>query len=939
MMNQVLASVKDVLLTLSPNESQARRLIDKVLNGSNTLTQPKKLYSALKAISHAIGRNKGSDPMSRLAAAVMQMARAHNYQAGIGEYDGVGEAATAKYQKKNPTIEQRSNAFTQDALTLSGQGGVKLGAAAGVADAASVGVNLGVNLSRTNMLLNDFDTDLLHIKKRQVAVSLSAIGRVGNLSKALQTANVNGSLDLKVLRGSMVEGQKVKDVVNYTIMHAREGGDVLSPKLTPSRSELKSLTNFSTRGVAGTLAGFVRGVKSRLWNGQTADRQPALNTHKLLKGGTPSLFLVKDNSLLKGIAECASLQKLLDDAYGVMHPRELPDSFMPVVGDAAWFEVEGNFSGNATALKIDLGHDVTISGGGAALSLACTHRELPYKLWKAPHTALQALSDGNIDVKRDLLQQVRTADPSIAGYLDKIRNLGLRHLKQDIDTFESLANQLLSMRGVIWGGDSSPVLRKHAQEHFDRGLETLQDTFKLNPSELMDLTAASGDRLESTLARCWNRLSLGHALKSLTTPESQQETFKVLGQRINAPRVLMAPTHLYHASSLQLDATLLRSRKIASLTVTLPGIQYGNPTSAAEASLPSLGHLSATLTHDTVSQHPNLVRNGKFLTANLSATHLPGLRVMDKVAQAIAVQIVKQLQPETDAKPLSENEHAALVGSISATLTTGIANPVKGEVAASAGISRQFEVGLQQSGQGEPWRLCYFQSSNVESRSASIKNDVSIATGLGGSVGLQAGTSTLGNVVRPPILGSAPSYHILQWPRFAQALSDVTGSGTLDDEKTVLEKLRKHDVASMYFSNDAILDQLELMRKLKQDKEASTDVFGRLARLPHNAEQYSTFAASGLNAEDLQRRINYAWRTTKDTDMERRLKYFTTHAAGRELLQEYAHGMVQLAAMKGRASMLEANVDNRAMKASIQNCAGDKVAVDLSQPNRTPLPR
>lgn len=936
-MNEVLSSVKNVLRTLNPNESKAGRLIDRTLK-DKTLAEPKKLYSALKDISHAIGRNKGNEHLQFLAAAVMQMARAQNYQVGISEYDSVGEAATAKYQKKNPTIELRSNAFAQDVQTLGAHGGVKLGADAGVADAASAGVNLGVSLSRTKMLLNDFDTDVLHINKKQIAVSLSAIGTVGELSKDLQTANLSGALDLKMIRGAMVEGQKVKDVVNYTIMHAREGGDVHSPTLKPNKSELKSLANLSTRGVTATLAGVVRGLKSRLWNAQTADRQTALNSHKLLKGGTPSLFLVKDNSLLKGIPGCIELQKQLDDAYGAMRLRKRPDSFKPVVGDAAWFEVEGNFSGNATALKIDLGHDVTIAGGGVALSLAATHRKLPYKLWMAPHVALQALSDGNTNFKRDLLQQVRTADPSIADYLDKIQNSGLRQLSRDIQTFEELAHELLSMQGVIRGGDSSSVLREHAQNHFDRGLKTLKNTFKLKPFELKGLDADS-ERLEPTLARCWNRLSLGHAIKSLDTHESQEPLQVQLGQRINEPNILMAPTHLYHASSLQLEATLLRSRKIGSLTVTLPGIQYGNPTSSAGASLPSLGHLSATLTHDTISQHPNLVRNGKFLTADLSATHLPGLRVMDTVAHNIAVLIVKQLQPGTDAKQLSENEHAALVGSISATLMAGLANPVKSEVGTSASISRQFEVGLQQSGPGEPWRLCYFQSSNVESRASGIKGAVSMATGLGGNVGLQVGTSTTSNVVRPPILGSAPSYHILQLPRFAQALCDATGSSTLDDEKTVFEKLRTHDVASMYFSNDAILDQLDLMHKLKQDKKASTDVFGRLALLPQNKDQYATFATSGLNATDLQRKINDARKITKDTDMDRRLKYFTTDEGGRELLQEYASGMVQLAVMKGRASMLEANMDKRAMKASIQDSAGDKVAMDLSLPNRTPTPR
>ncbi|CAI8759267.1 hypothetical protein [Pseudomonas zeae] len=307
-MNEVLNGIKNALRKLDLCENKAIQLIDKTLEGE-TMKSNKALYGALKDISRAIERSSSHNDNRRLGAAVMQMARAHNYQTGMIEYDEVGRAATATQFRKNSTIEKRSNAFTQTTLSLGVKGGPKLGASAGVADAASLSASLGVNATKTNMLFHDYDTDFLFIKKGQVAVSLSSVGKVGSLAKTLQAATLSGSIEAKGLRGFMVEGQKANDVLSYSVMHAREGGDSLSPKLAPSKYDLKSLANTATLGITSTLTGLTRRVKGWLSDGQVVDRQIALNTHKIIKGGTPSLFLVRDNSLLKGIRGCEDLQK------------------------------------------------------------------------------------------------------------------------------------------------------------------------------------------------------------------------------------------------------------------------------------------------------------------------------------------------------------------------------------------------------------------------------------------------------------------------------------------------------------------------------------------------------------------------------------------------------------------------------------------------------
>ncbi|WP_414925778.1 hypothetical protein [Pseudomonas zeae] len=350
------------------------------------------------------------------------------------------------------------------------------------------------------------------------------------------------------------------------------------------------------------------------------------------------------------------------------------------------------------------------------------------------------------------------------------------------------------------------MLKAHAQHHFDQTLKILQDTFKLDTSELKDLVAHS-DQLELTLARCWNRLSLAHAQISVYTNLSetnpttveQLNELEVLDGRIKHPNVLMAPTHLYHASSLQHEVTLLRWRLNTTFTLSLPGISGGTAASAM-FTIPSVGHLSATVTQDWVSQHSSLVRNGQFMTFNLSSTHIPGLVVMDKAAQMIAVKIADHLQPGTDAKQLNKNEHAAIAGSLSANLMTGLTDSVNGSINGSGSVSREFEVGFLRSEKGEQWRMCYFQSSNIDSSSAGVNGEVGIAAGFGASLGLQTSVGSMNNVVRPPILGSAPSFHILQLPRFTQALCKLPGGSLLDDDKAVFEKLRDHDVAVMYFS-------------------------------------------------------------------------------------------------------------------------------------------
>ncbi|CAI8759568.1 hypothetical protein EMIT0P265_190009 [Pseudomonas zeae] len=63
--------------------------------------------------------------------------------------------------------------------------------------------------------------------------------------------------------------------------------------------------------------------------------------------------------------------------------------------------------------------------------------------------------------------------------------------------------------------------------------------------------------------------------------------------------------------------------------------------------------------------------------------------------------------------------------------------------------------------------------------------------------------------------------------------------------------------------------------------------------------------------------------------MEKRLEYFTTDAQGRELLQEYASAMTQLASLKSRATMSFPGAHGGAMKPFIENFAGVKQPVRM----------
>ncbi|MBB6155195.1 hypothetical protein HDC30_002418 [Pseudomonas sp. JAI115] len=926
MMKELLLGVKSALQTLSPNAVKAASLIDKTLNATQLKDSPK-LYGSLKDISQAIAGADGSESMQRLAGAVMQMARTHNYQAGVGEYDQSAKTATARYLEKNPTLETRSNAFHQHTLKFGGGGGPKWGVAMGALEGGAVDLKVDVNLSKTNMLLHDFDRDNLYIKKGQGALSVLVLAALGKVCNIFSAGKVSGGIDMKGLRGCLFDGKKAEDVVGYSMMHEREGGGSFSPALNPGKKKLTKLANLSTRGMSGMLNRFVNSATSRLWSGPAGDRQVSLNTHKLIKGGVPELFLVKDNSLLKGIAACRSLQEQLDQAYGNLPRRELPDSLKPIVGDASWYEYEGSAALSGNLLELGSADtEATSSLVEVAGSQVFSHRSLPFKLWMAPHAVLQVLSDGDDVTRRELLDQVRTADASVSGYLDKIEREGVSQLQRDMDTFESLAHTLLSAQGVIRGGDSSALLKTHARHHFGRDLKTLSDTFLLQPEELKGL-AVNSDRLELTLARCWNRLSLGHAQASLIPGDTTRVALERLDQQIKAPNVLMAPTYLYHGASLQMETTLKRWRSNTAFSVALPSLSLGSgPT--VQAGLASAGSLNFAVTYDKVSQHSNLVRNGKFATFNVAATHLPAMGCMDTLARFIAIKIAEQVQKDGDRKPMTEYEHAAFVASMTSTLATGLVAPAAGALGVSAGISRQFEVGMHRSDKGEPWRLCYFQASNVENRSMGIDGQIGFAAGAGGSVGLRAGLSSAVNVVRPPILGSAPSFHVLQLQCFTDALCS-TPDGALDSEKVVFDTLRNQDVASMYFSNDAILDQLQWMQALKQDRQAPADVLGRLVRLDHNDKQYDTFARSGLNAQVLDRYLREACEATQGATMEKRLEYFTTHEQGRALLQEYAKGMVQLAAMKGRATFLRGEAHGGALNGSIVDAKGQKHALLL----------
>lgn len=921
-LNDVLVAVRVALSTqkrLDNTKSAAQ--IKKILDGD---VKYKNLTHALKDLSSAIANESSNETTQRLAAAVMMMAWAHNFQNGIAKYDNDGEESTSRYLKANSMLDRRTNASVANSVSMTADLGVSFGASVVLADAASFKVGLTVAGSKTDSVTRDLDGDALLTKLARASIAASVMGDVGELAGTSRLAQLGGSLGLKGTRGSLFDGTKTGAVVNYAIMHQREGGKRLSAQLSPTRRDLKERGNIVTRGVAGKLSSLVRKAYS-MQDVFLSDSHTELNTHKLIKGSNPRSYLVGAQSILKGISEYAHLQQILDCAYDTRLRGDLPKSLSPIVLDGDWIDIEAEGSANVDVLRANLGEYGTVTGINASVTGDLIHRWLPYRLWSAPHTALDKVSGGSTQSKEMLLDQVREIDPSVVRYLDRRRGQDIRLLEHDLDVLEEHANTLLSARGIVNGKASPAVLKRHARTLFNQSLAAFEHTFSLGECEYKDIKPES-ERLEHILARCWNRISLGYAQAMLETKAQDEPNLEALGKRIKDPAIVMARTHLYHAASIQLKATPRRLRAQSAFTLTLPGVEAGAD-KIAQVKIPSLGNLSATVYQDTVSHHSNFLRNGEFRTIDVSATHLPGLGMMDKVAYAIVKCLMDRIYPGNDGQQLHTTERAALVASLSAALGSGSANPASGQIDASMDIARQFEIVLQRSEKSEPWRLSYFQSSIIENRSASAQAEGKWAMGVGGSAGLNSAIGRATQLVSPLILGSSPSTHILQLAIVKDTLLDEQGN--LSAEKTTFDGLRNSDFAPMFFTNNAVLDVLDLMYKVKAGRDAKADVLGRLARLVHNTTQYSEYRSAGIQADELQIKIQTSRRITSSQNQEDRLRYFTTTNTGRALLEEYTYGISKFANMKDRASYLHSPTDKWGYKATILTASGKECDVQI----------
>lgn len=925
-LKQVLGGVRQAIGQLSPQArgpSHAQRVIDKaqrdLIQGGGA-----QAYDVLKHVGHAIEHEARTPEMKRLGAAVIQMARVQNYQQGIARYDDDAQAATQRVLKANPTLESRSGAYSLQQSTLGANGGATVGFAAGPFEGATAGGGAGLRLDRSAMLANDEDTDLLYVTRHQATGTVKGSARLGAVSDALELGGLTAGVSAKGTRGAVVDGSSVGQVVNYAVMQHREGVGGHGSRPGPGATRARHMANTPTRGLGAQLR---RAADWLTHHGdRVADGHPELTTRKLAKGADPASYLVGQDSLLHGIDGCRSLQARLDSAYGGMAAREMPAALKPIVGDGQWLEVEGAAAAGAELAKVSMpGGALNATGLAADARGAVSHRWLPFRLWMAPHAALESLSDGHADAKQDLLNQVRRADPDVAGYLDRARQGGAAQVRDDLRTFQDGARELLCAQAVCRGGDSSKVLKAHAQGVFDRSLATLRDSFGLGERE-MEGVAPDSDRLEHLLARCWNRLSLGLAQvdAAATTPQ-EKEQVKQLDDAIRQPGVFMAPTHLYHAASVQMDATLKRLRAQGEFTLTLPQISAGSAEKGASATLAGLGSLRASVTRDTVSQHPNIMRNGDFLTFEVSASHLPLMGGMDKLANELARQLVRRIQPETDRPAMGQAERDALVGSISASLASalGEGGSPSGGVSGSGGTARSFEVALHRGAAGDGWKLAMFKSFEVASKSLGVNGQASFAAGVGGSAGAEIGRLTADARAAAPILGSAPSAHMLQFSRFKAAFFDEAGK-QFDATRLTQHGPQQLDAARMYFSNDGLLDMLALVQRLKHDRDADAETLGTLARLPHNDRQYEAFRAGGMPAGTLLQQIADARQATTGMNADQRARFFTGTPLGRELLGEYAASMAHLVGMRSRTNLPMSGPDGRAFTASVLSTDGQR---------------
>jgi hypothetical protein len=943
-MKLVLEEVQKAVALLDPKGGNAaRRKITAVIANVDGYDGPE-LYDALKQLSFVVRRASSAEGMQVLSAIILQMARVHNYQLGLSRYDDAARTIGQQIATSNPSIDARSLASMSNSIAFGIQGSAKIGAQIANVDAATVSLGFKAGVSRSGMIVNDLDTDPLFITLGQADAHLSleaAIGKI--LDNSL--GSMSGSMGGNVTRGRMAEGEKVQEVINHKVMHDREGGSLLSRAMAPSRRTLEARANLSTRGVAGVAAALKRSVVGRLTDGQFTDADRVLNTHKLVKGAITDGYLCGDRSLLTRIPECVELRRKLESAYAEQPKRGVPLSLKPVVGTADWIDVSGGVKGDMGLLNGSVADYVKLTGLGVAGQATYNHRWLPYQLWMAPHAALETLADRKPDAKRALLQRISHADPSVTSYLDSTRSLSLENsiacLHEHVSLFEWHAMSLLTAQGILRGYARTPrdlapseVLYNHGFERFSESLDKLKTLFHLSDDECKGISPDS-DKLEGLLARCWNRLSLSFAQASLYPPaitnEEQQaaleQQIQALDQRIKRPNVLMAPEHLYHAATLQMEKTFKRSRVVTNASLDLPTITVGKEGNQVGL---SLGTISGQVTYDRVTKHPNFVRNGDFLTFDMTARHPLNVDAANAIPRAIVTTIAGHLQRGGDKHEMNKLDQAALLASLTEAYVTVGTDAASEGISGTKSVQRQFEICAHRSANDEPWRLMYFQACNVKNSGIGVSGNGGVVLGVGGSVGASATYGRSNILVMPPILGSAPSVHILQSPRFAQGvLTFAKDEGwQIDPDKLQFDKLHDSDVASMYFSNDCVLDMLDLLQKLKVDRNAEADVLGGLARLGHNSEQFAAFQKGGLDAEILRGYIDEARKKTHDLRMAGRLAYFTDTDQGKQLLREYAFGIMRFAEMKSRAFMPYRGTDGRAMRPKILTASREKQPIE-----------
>lgn len=933
-MGDILEEVKNVIHQLNPEGGRAS--LAKIDDIIKTLTQRRgpELYDALKQLSFIIKRSSDAPEMQALSATIFQMARAHNYQLGISNYDNAARTIGQRVVSNNPNIDTRSLGYVSDSTALEIRGAAKFGAQVANAEPATVSAGLSLGISRSVMATNDLDTGSLLITTGQASGKLSLdanVGKIANNALGTGRAQLGGS----ATRGWLTEGTTVQEVIDHKVMHDREGGDSLTRSMQPGRQTLRARANLSTRGVSGGIAAAARSVIGKVTDGRFADGDRVLNTHKLVKGAVLEGYLYGEDSLLAGISACDSLRRQLESAYAGSAARSMPSGLKPVVGTGDWIDVSGSAAIKMGLLDVQAGDYVKLRGLDINGGLSYNHRWLPYQLWMAPHAALDTLADRNIKAKQALLQRVKEADPSVTPYLDSTRSLPLQNLSNHMDQFEKHAMNLLAAQGILRGYAHTPLslrppraLFTHAEKRFDKSLTELKNLFYLTEDECNGVEAHS-DKLEGLLARCWNRLSLALAQAPLRSNAPPAGELEELARRIERPNILMAPDHLYHAATLQMDKTFLRSRVVGNVSLALLSATIGNQ--ANQAGL-SLGTVSGSMTLDRVKMHPNLVRNGDFVTFDLTAQHPLNVDIVHAAPQAIANAIAERLQSGGDKREMSKLDRTTLLASLSEAYLTLGSDAASAALTGTQSVQRQFEVGAHRSSKDEPWRLAYIQASNIKNTGIGASGDGGVVLGVGGSVGASAMNRRSDNLVMPPILGSAASVHILQSPRFAQALlKQENGQWQLDLDRLAFDKLRNTDAATMYFSNDTVLDMLDLLHKLKTDDHVQTGVLGSLARLEHNATQFEAFQESGLSAEELREYIDDARKKTEGLRMAERLKHFTDTPEGRQLLQEYGSGILQFAAMKSRASLPYAGAGDNAMEPSVLTATEGKKRLEMPQ--------